>query len=164
MKSTTNRRSHVSIFRASLSPSLQEWASRVEYERGLDAVLLPGAEGRFTNGRTFERIWRRAARQAGWPMNRKTLSGLAPSRPPPRRRVLAPLRRRLEPAVVAALLGYADAAFALSGCAGVRGDLSTTVNATTEELVGLAASSTARAQRRISRFASIVVHLTSGRT
>ena len=39
---------------------------------------------------------------------------------------------RLDPAVVATVLGHANAAFTLSRYVGVRGDLSTTVTAATE--------------------------------
>jgi integrase len=133
VKSTKNRQSRVSIFPASLSPSLQEWAGRVEYERGAEGLLFPGTYGGFANRRTFQRIWARAARQAEWPMNRKTS---AVWHPHDLRHVAACwllFDVGLDPAVVATLLGHANAAFTLSRYVGVRGDLSTTVTAATED-------------------------------
>ncbi len=133
VKSTKNRQSRVSIFPASLSPSLQEWAGRVEHERGGDALLFPGSDGGFANRRTFQRIWARTARRAGWPMNRPTS---AVWHPHDLRHVAACwllFDVGLDPAVAATLLGHANAAFTLSRYVGVRGDLSTTVTAATED-------------------------------
>ncbi|MGB3055589.1 MAG: tyrosine-type recombinase/integrase [Acidimicrobiales bacterium] len=95
-------------------------------------MLFPGTDGGFANRRTFQRIWARAARDAGWPMKRKTA---AVWHPHDLRHVAACWMLfdvRLDPAVVATVLGHANAAFTLSRYVGVRGDLSTTVTAATE--------------------------------
>jgi integrase len=133
IKTTKNRQHRVSTFPASLVEPLQYWADQVESARGREGLLFPGTDGGFANRRTFQRIWARAARDAGWPMKRKTA---AVWHPHDLRHVAACwllFDVHLDPAVVATLLGHANAAFTLSRYVGVRGDLSTTVTAATED-------------------------------
>ena len=133
IKGTKNRQRRVSTFPASLVEPLEAWSHRVEREHGSEGLLFPGTDGGFANRRTFQRIWARAARDAGWPMKRKTA---AVWHPHDLRHVAACwllFDVHLDPAVVATLLGHANAAFTLSRYVGVRGDLSSTVTAATED-------------------------------
>lgn len=132
IKSTKNRQQRVSTFPASLVGPLREWSDRVAKEGGSEALLFPAADGGFANRRTFQRTWARAARAAGWPMKRPTS---ALWHPHDLRHVAACwllFDVGLAPAVVSTLLGHANPAFTLSRYVGVRGDLSTTVTAATE--------------------------------
>jgi integrase len=132
IKGTKNRQHRVSTFPASLVDSLEARAALVERIGGPEDLLFPGAGGGFANRRTFQRIWARAARDAGWPMKRKTA---AVWHPHDLRHVAACwllFDVGLDPAVVATLLGHANAAFTLSRYVGVRGDLSATVTNATE--------------------------------
>lgn len=127
IKGTKNRQHRVTTFPASVVEPLEAWSHRVERERGPEGLLFPGTDGGFANRRTFQRIWARAARDAGWPMKRTTA---AVWHPHDLRHVAACwllFDVHLDPAVVATLLGHANAAFTLSRYVGVRGDLSTTV-------------------------------------
>lgn len=133
IKGTKNRQRRVTTFPASLVQPLEAWSRRVERERGPEGLLFPGADGAFANRRTFQRIWTRAAREAGWPMKRKTS---AMWHPHDLRHVAACwllFDVGLDPAVVAALLGHANAAFTLSRYVGVRGDLGAVVTDATED-------------------------------
>ena len=132
IKGTKNHQHRVSTFPLSLVEPLEAWAHRVEREHGPEGLLFPGTDGGFANRRTFQRTWARAARDAGWPMKRKTS---AVWHPHDLRHVAACwllFDVHLDPAVVATLLGHANAAFTLSRYVGVRGDLSATVTAATE--------------------------------
>lgn len=132
IKTTKNRQQRVSIFPASLAEPLGRWAEGVEREHGPDALLFPGPDGGFANRRTFQRIWARCARDAGWPMKRPTA---AVWHPHDLRHVAACwllFDVGLDLAVVSTLLGHANSAFTMSRYVGVRGDLSTTVTAATE--------------------------------
>ena len=133
IKGTKNRQHRVSTFPASLVEPLQDWTDQVERARGREGLLFPGTDGGFANRRTFQRIWARAARDAGWPMKRTTA---AVWHPHDLRHVAACwllFDVHLDPAVVATLLGHANAAFTLSRYVGVRGDLGATVTAATED-------------------------------
>ena len=133
IKGTKNRQRRVTTFPASLVEPLEAWSRRVERERGPEGLLFPGADGAFANRRTFQRIWTRAAREAGWPMKRKTSAVWHPHH---LRHVAACwllFDVGLDPAVVAALLGHANAAFTLSRYVGVRGDLGAVVTTATED-------------------------------
>jgi integrase len=133
IKGTKNRQHRVSTFPASLVEPLQDWSDQVERARGREGLLFSGTDGGFANRRTFQRIWARAARDAGWPMKRRTA---AVWHPHDLRHVAACwllFDVHLDPAVVATLLGHANAAFTLSRYVGVRGDLSTTVTAATDD-------------------------------
>lgn len=132
IKGTKNRQRRVTTFPASLFESLEAWSRQVERKRGPEGLLFPGPDGGFANRRAFQRTWARAARDAGWPMKRKTV---AVWHPHDLRHVAACWMLfdvGLDPAVVATLLGHANAAFTLSRYVGVRGDLSATVTAATE--------------------------------
>jgi len=132
IKSTKNRLRRVSTYPASLAEPLREWSAEVEKCHGPDALLFPSATGDFANRRAFQRIFARAARDAGWPMNRPTSSIWHPH---DLRHVAACwllFDVRLDPAVVATLLGHANAAFTLSRYVGVRGDLAATASAATD--------------------------------
>ena len=133
IKGTKNRQRRVTTFPASLVEPLEGWSSRVELERGPEGLLFPGKDGDFANRRWFQRVWARAAREAGWPMKRPTA---AVWHPHDLRHVAACWMLfdvGLDPAVVATLLGHANAAFTLSRYVGVRGDLGATVTAATED-------------------------------
>lgn len=133
IKGTKNHHHRVTTFPASLVEPLQEWTRMVDRARGREGLLFPGPDDGFANRRWFQRIWVRAAHDAGWPMKRKTA---AVWHPHDLRHVAACwllFDVGLDPAVVAALLGHANAAFTLSRYVGVRGDLSTTVTAATED-------------------------------
>ncbi len=133
IKGTKNRQRRETTFPASLVKPLEGWSGQVEQERGPEGLLFPGADGAFANRRTFQRIWTRAAREAGWPMKRKTS---AMWHPHDLRHVAACwllFDVGLDPAVVAALLGHANAAFTLSRYVGVRGDLGAVVTTATED-------------------------------
>lgn len=133
IKGTKNRQRRVSMFPASLADPLQSWTKRIERTHGPEGLLFPAADGGFANRRTFQRIWARAARKAGWPMNRKTS---AVWHPHDLRHVAACWMLfdvGLDPAVASTLLGHAKAAFTLSRYVGVRGDLSATVTAATDD-------------------------------
>lgn len=133
IKGTKNRQHRVSTFPASLVEPLRDWADQVERARGREGLLFPGTDGGFANRRAFQRIWARAARDAGWSMKRTTA---AVWHPHDLRHVAACwllFDVHLDPAVVATLLGHANAAFTLSRYVGVRGDLSTTVTAATDD-------------------------------
>jgi len=98
-----------------------------------EGLLFPDKDGDFANRRWFQRVWARAARDAGWPMKRSTA---AVWHPHDLRHVAACWMLfdvGLDPAVVATLLGHANAAFTLSRYVGVRCDLSATVTAATED-------------------------------
>lgn len=132
IKTTKNRLRRVSTFPASLVGPLQEWTLDVERRRGHDGLLFPSSTGDFANRRTFQRIFARAARNAGWPMNRPTS---AIWHPHDLRHVAACwllFDVKLDPAVVSTLLGHANAAFTLSRYVGVRGDLATTASTATD--------------------------------
>ena len=104
---------------AGLVGPLQAWVEQTERARGREGLLFPGNDGDFANRRTFQRTWARAARDAGWPMKRKTA---AVWHPHDLRHVAAfwlLFDIRLDPAVVATLLGHANAAFTLSRYVGV---------------------------------------------
>jgi len=133
IKSTKNRQQRVSTFPASLVVPLREWADCRQRDNGPETLLFPCSDGTFANRRTFQRIWVRAARDAGWPMKRSTS---AVWHPHDLRHVAACwllFDVGLDPAVASALLGHANAAFTLSRYVGVRGDLSTTVTAATDD-------------------------------
>jgi len=133
IKGTKNRQRRVTTFPASLVEPLEAWARRAEIERGAEGLLFPGNDGDFAKRRWFQRVWARAAREAGWPMKRPTA---AVWHPHDLRHVAACwllFDVGLDPAVVATLLGHANAAFTLSRYVGVRGDLSATVTAATED-------------------------------
>jgi integrase len=132
IKTTKNRQRRVSTFPASLIEPLREWSDDVERQRGPEGLLFPGPDGGFANRRAFQRVWARAASEAGWPMKRPTA---ALWHPHDLRHVAACwllFDVGLDPAVVSSLLGHANAAFTLSRYVGVRGDLSATVTAATE--------------------------------
>lgn len=132
VKSTKNRQQRVATFPASLVDPLRAWADHVEADRGPEALLFPGTDGGFANRRTFQRIWARGSTATGWPMKTTTS---AVWHPHDLRHVAACwllFDVGLDPAVVSTLLGHANAAFTLSRYVGVRGDLSTTVTAATE--------------------------------
>jgi len=123
----------VTTFPASLVEPLEAWTQRAEFERGTEGLLFPDKDGDFANRRWFQRVWARAARDAGWPMKRSTA---AVWHPHDLRHVAACWMLfdvGLDPAVVATLLGHANAAFTLSRYVGVRCDLSATVTAATED-------------------------------
>ena len=133
VKSTKNRQRRVSTFPSSLADALQERADVIERRHGPEGLLFPGKDGGYANRRSFQRIWARTASDAGWPMKRQTASVWHPH---DLRHVAACwllFDVGLDPAVVGALLGHANAAFTLSRYVGVRGDLSTTVTAATED-------------------------------
>jgi integrase len=132
IKSTKNRQHRVSTFPASLSEALANWAAGVASRCGPEGVLFPDSDDRFANRRSFQRIWARAARDAGWPMKRETA---AIWHPHDLRHVAACWMLfdvGLDPAVTATLLGHANAAFTLSRYVGVRGDLGSVITAATE--------------------------------
>jgi integrase len=132
IKSTKNRQRRVTTFPTSLVSPLQARSSWVEVERSPDDLLFPGHDGGYANRRWFQRVWARAARQAGWPMKRKTA---AVWHPHDLRHVAACwllFDVGLDPAVVATLLGHANAAFTMSRYVGVRGDLASVVTSATE--------------------------------
>ena len=56
----------------SLVEPLDAWSSRVEADRGPEVLLFPHADDGVANRRWFQRVWARAARDAGWPMKRPT--------------------------------------------------------------------------------------------
>lgn len=133
IKGTKNRQRRVSTFPASLVEPLEAWAQGAEIKRGPEGLLFPGRDGDFANRRWFQRVWARAARDAGWPMKHKTAAAWHPH---DLRHVAACwllFDVGLDPAVVATLLGHANAAFTLSRYVGVRGDLSATVTAATQD-------------------------------
>lgn len=132
IKGTKNRQHRVTTFPASLVEPLDAWSSRVESERGSEELLFPDAYGGYANRRWFQRVWARAARDAGWPMKRPTASVWHPH---DLRHVAACwllFDVGLDPAVVATLLGHANAAFTMSRYVGVRGDLGAVVTSATE--------------------------------
>ncbi len=71
IKGTKNRQRRVTTFPASLVEPLEGSAHRAEIERGREGLLFRGLDGGF-NRRWFQRVWARAAREAGWPMKRPT--------------------------------------------------------------------------------------------
>ena len=72
IKGTKNRQHRVTTFPASLVEPLEAWAHRAEVERGPEGLLFSSTDGDFANRRWFQRVWPRAAREAGWPMKRPT--------------------------------------------------------------------------------------------
>ncbi len=133
IKGTKNRQHRVTTFPASLVEPLEAWARRAEIERGPEGLLFPGKDGDFANRRWFQRVWARAAREADWPMKRPTA---AVWHPHDLRHVAACwllFDVGLDPAVVATLLGHANAAFTLSRYVGIRGDLGAVVTSATED-------------------------------
>jgi integrase len=132
IKGTKNRQRRVTSFPTSLVDPLQALAHRVQGDRGVEGLLFPGSDGGFANRRAFQRLWARAARGAGWPMKRMTA---AVWHPHDLRHVAACwllFDVGLDPAVVATLLGHANAGFTLSRYVGVRGDLGAVVTSATE--------------------------------
>lgn len=132
IKTTKNRQHRLSTFPSSLAEPLQEWAAAIEDRVGPEGLLFPGPGGGFANRRMFQRVWARAARDAGWPMKRPTASVWHPH---DLRHVAACwllFDVSLDAAIVAAMLGHANAAFTLSRYVGVRGDLGTTITAATD--------------------------------
>jgi integrase len=133
IKGTKNRQRRVSTFPASLVEPLQERTSLIEREQGPEGLLFPGTDGSYANRRAFQRIWARAARDASWPMKRTTAAAWHPH---DLRHVAACWMLfdvGLDPAVVATLLGHANAAFTLSRYVGVRGDLGAVITRATED-------------------------------
>jgi integrase len=132
IKGTKNRQRRVTTFPSSLVGPLEARSALVAHNQGAEALLFSGHDGGHANRRWFQRVWARAARQAGWPMKRKTA---AVWHPHDLRHVAACwllFDVGLDPAVVATLLGHANAAFTMSRYVGVRGDLAAVVTSATE--------------------------------
>jgi integrase len=131
VKPTKNHQQRISVFPASLVDDLRAWCEHVTTARGPEGLLFAGGSGGYANRRTFQRIWARAARDAGWPM-RSSTSALW--HPHDLRHVAACwllFDVGLDPAAVATLLGHANPAFTLSRYVGVRGDLASVATAAT---------------------------------
>lgn len=132
IKTTKNRQQRVSTCPASLVADLRQRARDVDRAAGPEGLLFPGANGGFANRRIFQRIWIRCAQKADWPMRSPTSAAWHPH---DLRHVAACwllFDVGLDPAVVSALLGHANAAFTLSRYVGVRGDLISRVTTATD--------------------------------
>jgi integrase len=132
IKTTKNRQQRVSTFPASLVADLRQRARDVDRAAGPQGLLFPGTNRGFANRRIFQRTWIRGAQKADWPMRSPTS---AVWHPHDLRHVAACwllFDVGLDPAVVSALLGHANAAFTLSRYVGVRGDLTSTVTIATD--------------------------------
>jgi len=132
IKTTKNRQQRVSTFPASLVADLRQRARDVDRAAGPQGLLFPGTNRGFANRRIFQRTWIRGAQTAGWPMRSPTS---AVWHPHDLRHVAACwllFDVGLDPAVVSALLGHANAAFTLSRYVGVRGDLISRVTTATD--------------------------------
>jgi integrase len=132
IKPTKNRQQRVSTFPASLVADLSQRARDVDRTAGPQGLLFPGTNRGFANRRIFQRTWIRGAQKADWPM-RTPCSAVW--HPHDLRHVAACwllFDVGLDPAVVSALLGHANAAFTLSRYVGVRGDLTSTVTTATD--------------------------------
>lgn len=119
-KKPKNTQKRMTIFPASLSADLAAHVAVVRAERDEQGLLFPGRNGRPAERRQFLRIWHRAARVADWPMRSPTASIWHPH---DLRHVAACWMLfdvAIDPALVARMLGHANAAFTLSRYVGVR--------------------------------------------
>jgi integrase len=122
IKSTKNRQERYSIFPASLVTPLSHHLEEVRSERGPDGLLFPATRGGFAERSWFLRLWWRAARMAGWPPNGKHAAAWHPHDLRHMAACWMLFDLRWDPAVVALLLGHANANFTLTRYVGVRGD------------------------------------------
>lgn len=128
IKTTKNRQRRQTIFPASLCDDLASWCE----QRPPDILLFTGTDGGFANRRSVQRYWARAAKAAGWPMQRAMSSIWHPH---DMRHVAACWMLYdvgLEAPAVSAMLGHANTAFTLSRYVSVRGDLAATATAATD--------------------------------
>lgn len=132
IKTTKNEQKRVSMFPASLAVDLAEFVARVRSERGDRSLMFSTPEGEPMERRAFQRLWVRAAKAAGWQLNSPNS---AQWHPHDLRHVAACWMLfdvKLDPALVAVMLGHANAAFTLSRYVGVRGNAEAQVTALTE--------------------------------
>lgn len=132
IKTTKNEQKRVSMFPASLSSDLAEYVERAHRERGNTSLLFPASDGGPMERRRFQRIWVRAAKAVGWPLN---TPDSAQWHPHDLRHVAACWMLfdvRIDAALVAVMLGHANAAFTLSRYVGVRGNAEAQVTALTD--------------------------------
>ena len=132
IKKTKNEHKRASIFPASLSDELTSFVDDVRRQRGDEALLFPGPDGHPIERRRFQRIWVRAAKAAGWQL---TTPNSARWHPHDLRHVAACWMLfdvKIDAAIVATMLGHANAAFTMSRYVGVRGNAEAQVTALTD--------------------------------
>jgi integrase len=122
IKSTKNRQARYSIFPASLVAPLSHHIEEIRDERGTDGLLFSATRGGFAERSWFLRLWWRAARSAGWPAKGKHAAAWHPHDLRHMAACWMLFDLRWDPAVVALLLGHANANFTLTRYVGVRGD------------------------------------------
>lgn len=127
-----NAQKRTTIFPASIADGLTAHVAGVRAVGGDDALLFGARSGGPPERRQFSRLWHRAARLAGWPMRSPTASVWHPH---DLRHVAACWMLfdvGLDPALVAQMLGHANAAFTLSRYVGVRSGSDAIANQLTE--------------------------------
>lgn len=133
IKKTKNEHTRASIFPASMSTEIATHVDAVRSLQGDEALLFPGPDGDFMERRRFLRIWVRAAKAAGWPLNAPTSARWHPH---DLRHVAACWMLfdvKIDAAIVSSMLGHANAAFTLSRYVGVRGNAEAQVTALTDD-------------------------------
>ena len=132
LKTTKNHQKRYTIYPASLTEPLAQHLSATRALRGDDGLLFLDRHGQHPDRRAFIRIWLRAARLAGWKM---ATPHSALWHPHDLRHVAACwmlFDLKLDPPLVAQLLGHANANFTLTRYVGVRGDPRQTITDTTD--------------------------------
>jgi integrase len=131
-KAPKNAQKRTTIFPASMAGGLAAHVAVVRATGGDEALLFDGRNGEPPERRQFSRLWHRAARAAVWPMRSATASLWHPH---DLRHVAACWMLfdvGLDPALVAQMLGHANAAFTLSRYVGVRTGAHATANELTD--------------------------------
>ena len=122
IKTTKNRQQRYSVYPASLTTALTRHIDEVRSQNGDDGLLFAGPDGGFAERKWFLRIWWRAARAADWPAKGKQAAAWHPHDLRHSAACWMLFDLRWDPAVVALLLGHANANFTLTRYVGVRGD------------------------------------------
>jgi integrase len=133
IKTTKNRQQRYSIYPASLTVSLEHRLEIVRSEHGDDGLLFPASNGGFAERKSFLRLWWRAARVADWPTKGKQAAAWHPHDLRHTAACWMLFDLKLDPAVVALLLGHANANFTLTRYVGVRGDPRSVLKHATEQ-------------------------------
>lgn len=131
-KAPKNAQRRTTIFPASLAPTLRTHVEVVAAKAGPEALLFPDRTGRPPERRQFQRLWHRAARAATWPMRSATLALWHPHDLRHLAACWMLFDVRMDPAVVARMLGHATVAFTLSRYVGVRSGAEAAANRLTD--------------------------------